>query len=99
MVNSGIGDVCATVSSEQATRQVIELSCGSDGISGEAVLLEGPRITLCEVSVYGKFPIVENADFLFQFSNFCFIQPPVIQNYVRLPQIQHSLFLRNIERK
>ena len=45
---------CATVSNSDATKQVIELSCGVGGINGSALLLKGQRTTMCEVEVYGK---------------------------------------------
>ena len=46
----------ATVSADQATRQVIQFDYEA---VGNAVLLKGKSITLCEVEVYGK-PLVMN---------------------------------------
>ena len=40
-----------TVTAEQATRQVIQFDFEA---IGNAVLLQGKSITLCEVEIYGK---------------------------------------------
>ena len=52
---NGSKEICGTVTSEQATALDIHLSC--DGKVGNYIFINGTedsKVSLCEISVYGK---------------------------------------------